>query len=146
MSVVLVDDHLLLRILLDDEPPSLRTADDSIATTGLWYHRLCRALGDGAVVGALSRRLGAVDESIAADVLGAVVDLPESIGLVSLRDLGWDMGTLLRRGCRLNLLGLEALAAARHLEATILVAEVDDNLALREAAEMVGVATRVVAG
>jgi hypothetical protein len=145
-TVVLVDDHLLLRVLLDDEPPALRPASAVIATTGLWYHRLCRALVDEAVIGSLSRRLGDVDDVVAADVLGAVINLPDSIELVSLRTLGWPMGKLLHAGARLNLLSLEALAAARHLSAEICLAVADDNAPLRSTAKDFGVPVRTVTG
>jgi hypothetical protein len=144
LSLVLVDDHLLLRVLLGDEPPTLRPTRAALATTGLWYHRLCRALTDRAVVGPLSRRLGAVDDAVGARVLGAVVDLPDTIGLVSLRTLGWPMGELVHAGARLNLLSLEALAAARHLDADVCLAENDDNPSLRTAARAFGVVVRTV--
>ena len=144
MSVVLVDDHLLLRVLLDDEPPSLRPAPAAIATTGLWYHRLCRAVADDAVVGTISRRLGGVDEAVAAGVVRAVIDLPETIELVSLRTLGWPMASLLHEGARLNLLSLEALAAARHLDADVCLAAADENAPLREAAASFDVLVRIV--
>ena len=146
MSTVLLDDHLLLRVLLDDEPPDLRPTGATIATTGLWYHRLCRALADHAVVGSMSRRLGTVDDAVAANVVGAVIDLPDTIELVSLRTVGWSMGQLVHAGARLNLLSLEALAAAKHLAAEVCLAEVDDNDPLREAAVVFGVDVRVVSG
>lgn len=114
--------------------------------TGLWYHRLCRALADGNVVGSLSRRLGSVDDATAADVLAAVVGLPESIELVSLRWLGWRMSVLVHAGARLNLLSLEALAAARHLSAEICLAAADDNPPLRSTAERFDISLRVIAG
>ena len=41
---VIVDDHLLLQILLNEEPPNFRVPGARIFTTGLWYHRLCRAV------------------------------------------------------------------------------------------------------
>lgn len=144
MSVVLVDDHLLLRVLLEDEPPTLRPSGAAIATTGLWYHRLCRALNDASVVGSLSRRLGAVRDSVGAEVLGAVVELPDIVELVSLRRLGWPMGELVNAGARLELLSREALAAARHLAADVCLAEADDNAPLRAAASSFGVAVRTV--
>ena len=144
MSVVLVDDHLLLRLLLGDEPPSLRPAGTAIATTGLWYHRLCRALVNEDIVGSISKQLGDVDDTIAAAVLGAVVDLPDTIELISLRTLGWPMGELIRTGARLNLLSLEALAAARQLSADVCLAEADDNAPLRSAAADFGVTVRTV--
>lgn len=146
MSVVLVDDYLLLRILLDDEPPDLRPAGTAIATTGLWYHRLCRALADNAVVGAMSKRLGDVDDELAAGVLASVIELPETIDLVSLRVLGWPMAELVHAGSRLNLLSLEALAAARHLSAEICLAESDNNDPLRAAATSFDITIRSVSG
>jgi hypothetical protein len=146
LSVVLVDDHLLLRVLLHDEPPTLRPAGAAIATTGLWYHRLCRALTGDAVVGPLSRRLGAVTDRTAAGVLNAVIDLPDTIQLVSLRTLGWPMGQLVHAGARLNLLSLEALAAARNLGADMCLAETDDNAPLRAVASSFDVVVRTVGG
>jgi len=146
LSVVLVDDYLLLRILLDDEPPDLRPAGTAIATTGLWYHRLCRALADNAVVGAMSKRLGDVDDELAAGVLASVIELPETIDLVSLRVLGWPMAELVHAGSRLNLLSLEALAAARHLSAEICLAESDNNDPLRAAATSFDITIRSVSG
>lgn len=147
MSVVLVDDHLLLRILLNDEPPTLRPADAgaaAIATTGLWYHRLCRALAGPTIVGSMSRRLGAVDDAVAAAVVRAVIELPATIELVSLRTVGWPMAELVHSGAQLNLLSLEALAAARSLDADICLAEADDNELLRAAATNAGVTVRTI--
>lgn len=144
MSVIIIDDHLLIRILLADEPSSLRPPGASITTTGLWYHRLCRALANDAVIGSLSRQLGSLDDTVAAQVLGAVVDLPGSIEMVSLRSLGWPMGELVHQGAKLNLLALEALAAARHLSAELCLAEADDNAPLRRAAADFDVSIRVV--
>jgi hypothetical protein len=144
LSAILVDDHLLLRVLLGDEPPALRPTGATIATTGLWYHRLCRALADDAIIGSMSRRLGSVEDAVAAEVLGAVIELPETVELVSLRTIGWPMGELVRAGAHLNLLSLEALASARHLAAEICLAEADDNDPLRSAAPKFGVAVRSV--
>ena len=138
----LVDDHILLRILLDDEPEGLRPTGGVIATTGLWYHRLCRALSDQAIVGSMSRRLGGVDAAVAADVIAAVIDLPPTIELVSLRMLGWPMGELVHGGARLNLLSLEAVAAAHYLDAEICLAAADDNAPLIGAALSLGVPVR----
>lgn len=144
MSAVLVDDHLLLRVLLDDEPSTLRPAGAPIATTGLWYHRLCRAVADQTVVGPMSRRLGAVEDAVASGVIGAVLELPDTIELVSLRTLGWPMGELVHAGARLNLLSLEALAAARYLAADVCLAEIDNNAPLRAAATEFGISVRTI--
>jgi hypothetical protein len=141
---ILVDDHLLLRVLLGAEPPEYGRESGTIATTGLWYHRLCRALADRTVVGTMSRSLGAVGEPMSSAAIGAIVRLPESIQLVSLRSLAWPMAKLLDSGSRLNLLSLEALAAAQHLGAGIYLADIDDNPPLRAAAGRVGVDVHLV--
>ena len=143
MSVVLLDDHLLLRVLLDDRPSDLG-GDTPLATTGLWYHRLCRALADDAMVGSMSRRLGGVAPDTARAVVASVVELPATVQLVSLRDLAWPMAELIRDGARLNLLSLEAVAAARHLDADICLAAVDRNEPLCSAAERLGIAVHFV--
>jgi hypothetical protein len=146
LSVVLIDDHLLLRVLLDDEPRGLRPAGAALATTGLWYHRLARALAEDTVVGSLSRRLDGIDAGLVAATIGAVIELPDALALVSLRTVAWPMADLLRTGTRLNLLSLEALAAARHLEAEVCLAAEDDNAPLRAAASEVGVVVRTIGG
>ena len=115
-----------------------------MATTGLWYHRLCRALADEKLIGSISKQLGDVEDAVAAAVLGTVIDLPDAIELISLRTLGWPMGELVHTGARLNLLSLEALAAARQLSADVCLAEVDDNAPLRSAAAEFGVTVRTV--
>jgi hypothetical protein len=136
---VLVDDHLLLRVLLDEEPPELRPAGAQIFTTGLWYHRLSRALVNRRVTGALSRLLGPVDPLTAAGAVRASITLPQTIGLLSLRNLAWPMARLLDQGVRLNLMSLEALAAAEQLDALLCLAIEDGNRPLLAAAEARGV-------
>ncbi len=142
---VIIDDHLLLQVLLGNEPTLLRPSGAAIATTGLWYHRLCRALADQSITGSMSRSLGQVDSRIASAAVRAVIELPDTIGLVSLRSLGWPMASLIADGIRLNLLSLEALAAAEMLDAEICLAEADKNPTLLEAAERRGVSVRLVA-
>ena len=144
-ETVLVDDHILLSVLLDDEPEGLRPMGSAIATTGLWYHRLCRALANQAVVGSLSRRLGGIDAAVASDVIASVIELPPAIELVSLRELSWPMGELTYQGIRLNLLSLEAVAAARHLGAEICLAAADDNKPLANIARRLAIPVRRVA-
>ena len=141
---VVVDDHILLRLLLDDEPPELRPLGAAVATTGLWYHRLCRALSSTVVTGSLSRSLGRADADIAAAAVRAATALPETIGLVSLRELSWPMADSLAAGVRLNLMSLEALAAAEHLDAEICLASVDENPSLIEAAASRQVPIRLI--
>ena len=144
MKTVLLDDHLLLRVLLGNEPASLRPRGAALATTGLWYHRLCRALTNEFVVGSMSRQLGGLEPAVAQAVIGSVIELPDTIELVSLRNLGWPMGRLINADVRLNLLSLEALAASEHLGAEICLAEQDANEPLVLAAGAVGAPVRIV--
>ena len=92
----------------------------------------------------MSRQLGQVDPALAAAAVHAVVEMPEAIDLVSLRSLGWPMAMLLSGGERLNLLSLEALAAAIELGADIYLAQSDNNSPLREAATRHGVVVRTL--
>ena len=142
---IVVDDHLLLRILLDEEPAELRPEGAEVLTTGLWYHRLCRSVADRAVTGVLSKALGGADPLLAAAAVEAVTTLPESIGLVSLRELAWPMARLVDDGIRLNLMSLEALAAAEHLGAELCLASADRNPPLLAAARSRPTATRLLA-
>ena len=143
MTVALLDDHLLLRILLapDGTEPLV---DGPLATTGLWYHRLGRALLASPVLGAMSRRLGDVDEVLAAGAVAAVTTLPDDIELVSLRTLAGPMARLVAEGTRLNLLSLEAVAAANHLGASIHLAADDVNAPLVAEAERREIVVEVV--
>ncbi len=147
MSVeeILVDDHLLLRILLNDQPAALGIGVARISTTGLWYHRLCRALTNSTVSGVLSRSLGSADPTLGTSATRAVVALPDTINLISMRELAWPMAQLLSGGVRLNLMSLEALAAAEQLGAEICLAIADENPQLIAAAQQRGIPTRLVA-
>lgn len=141
---MVVDDHLLLRMLLDDEPRTLRPGGARVLTTGLWYHRLCRAVSNPTVEGVFSRRIGRADSSVSAAAVRAVTALPDTVGLLSLRELAWPMARLLDDGVRLDLLSLEALAAAEHLDAELCLAAVDENPQLLAAAHGRGTPTRLV--
>lgn len=141
---IVIDDHLLLRMLLGDEPNDLQTRSARIFTTGLWYHRLCRALTNSTVSGVMSRSLGSADPTLGARAVIALTDLPASIGLISLRELAWPMAVLLDAGLRLNLMSLEALAAAEQLGAEVCLATADENPQLIAAAALRGVPTRLV--
>jgi hypothetical protein len=112
----LIDDQLLGSVLRGEQPPR---PDARVFTTGYWYVRLCQA------VLAVSDRPGILSgpfENLPADdrerAVQALIELPESIGLISLRELAPTIGRLRRRH-QLNILGLEALAAALHLEAEV---------------------------
>ena len=112
----LVDDRLLVDLLGGGDPP--RPAE-AVWTTGYWYVRLCRAvLGSTGPAGVLSTSFAGLPEALHAQSIRALLELPERIGLMSLRTLGPLIGQLSRRH-RLNALGIEVLAAAVHLEADV---------------------------
>lgn len=113
-------------------------------TTGLWYHRLCRAVSTHAVTGALSRSLGHAGPVVAASAVRAITTLPETIGILSLRDLAWPMARLVDDGIRLNLMSLEALAAAEHQGAELCLAALDENPPLLVAASARGAPVRLI--
>lgn len=144
MQPAILDDLLLLRTLFHREPAELALAGRTIWTTGAWYHRLCRALVANPLRGVMSRQLEAFDPDVGSRGAAAIIDLPSDIGMLSMRDLGWPMAELLRSGTRLNMLSLEALAAAEHLGAEICLAERDRNRPLLDAARAHGVPVRFV--
>ena len=138
---VVVDDHVLMACLALSEPAMARQARrrGRLFTSGLWYHRLCRALSRPGATGRLSARLAGFPPAETGRLLGNCRYLPEAVRLVSLRELGWPMAEIVGEH-RLNLMHLEALAAARLLDATICVWEGDRSPQLEAAAETVGVA------
>ncbi len=141
---VIVDDHLLVRILLHDEPPSLRPGGAPLLTTGLWYQRLCRTIGAAAVATSLARHLGGAGSSIALAAVRAATTLPETVGLLSWRELAWPVSRLMTEGLRLDLLSLEALAAAEQRGAELCLASTDDNPLLLAAAAARSTPARLV--
>ena len=137
---VVIDDRLLLAVLLRKEPAGLSRVrrHGGLFTTGLWYHRLCRALAGRRVTGRLSRALLEAPPDAAEAVLASVVELPATIGLVSLRELGWPMGRMVHDH-RLNVMALEALCAARRIGGAICVDEKNESPALVGAAAAIGI-------
>ncbi len=116
---LIVDDQLLSVVLRGDDLPAELGSDHSIATTGCWYVRLCQAvLGVANRPGTLSGPFTGLPPGRREQALATVLELPEEIGLVSLRELGPVIGHLRARH-QLNILGAEALAAAVYMDATV---------------------------
>lgn len=117
---LLVDDQIL-SLVLRGEPPAAVAETDAIFTTGYWYVRLCHAvLGVADRPGALSSPFAALPPEARAQALAAVLELPEEIGLLSLRTLAPVIARLRARH-QLNILGMEALAAAVQLDARVIL-------------------------
>ncbi len=116
---LLVDDQFLSVILRGDALPARLQGHHRTFTTGYWYVRLCQAvLGVAERPGVLSGPFAALPEARLGQAVRAVLELPSEIGLLSLRELAPVIGRL-RLNHQLNILGVEALAAAVQLGATV---------------------------
>jgi len=112
----LVDDQLLGSVLRGDPSPRHGA---SIYTTGHFYVRLCQAvLGSGGAMGVLSAPFASLPGELHARAMRSLLELPEEIGLVSLRELAPVIGQLRARH-DLNILGMEVLAAAVYMPADV---------------------------
>jgi hypothetical protein len=117
VTVALIDDQLLGQILRKRTPRVLK--GKTLYTTGYWYVRLCQAvLHSEDRTGVLSRPFAELPPPLRMRAVGALLMLPAEIGLVSLRELGPTIARL-RGHHQLNILGIEALAAATQLDAHV---------------------------
>jgi hypothetical protein len=116
VAVVVLDDRLLIEELLVGLPTGRRRAE--LHTTAHWYHRACRA----AVVGAGGHLSGPFVELAAEQQERAILSLLElrpDIGLPDARAVVPIMAAVARRQPKLNVLNLEAVAAAQALDGTV---------------------------
>lgn len=138
--MVVIDDALLLHVLAGTAAPELLETRrrGEVGTTGSWYWRAARAaVGSGH--GTLSPRVDALAPVAQDAVRAGMGNLPTEIALISLRHLVPIMARLPRPA---NLLTLEAVAAARLLEADLLVSTT--SVLLEDLAAAAGVRVRVV--
>jgi hypothetical protein len=126
---VLLDDHLL-RDWMAQRDRALRAAvgGDDVATTNLWFARICRTGARAAGKGAL---IGALEPHEQRALVAALVRLPDDLSIVPMRELGWRMGELSAEMNGLSTLGSEVVAAAEFLKARVLVSSIDDGPAIR---------------
>jgi hypothetical protein len=123
--IQLVDDQLLSGILRGAPPPD---PDADLFTSGYWYVRLCQAvLGAAERTGVLSGPFARLPHPQRERATQSLIELPESIGLLSLRALAPTIGQLRQRH-DLNILGMEALAAATHLQADVYLSAASPRL------------------
>lgn len=117
---MVVDDRLLIEELLVGIPRGRRRIE--LHTTSYWYYRACRAAAAGAG-GHLSgpfEQLGILHQERA---IGSLLELREDIGLPDPRVTIPAMVDIARRHPRLNLLNLEAVAAARIVDGRVWLSE-----------------------
>lgn len=131
----LIDDQHVSAVLRNEQPPEVAGTGDILYTTGYWYVRLCQAvLGAADRPGVLSGPFELLPAEERSRAVAAVLELPEHIGLVSLRELAPVIGAL-RRSHQLNALSMEALAASVHLNANVLLSVASPRLQDALAAE-----------
>jgi hypothetical protein len=130
VAVVLLDDHLLRDWLAGPDTALKRAvARSNVATTNLWYARLCKSAagyGGGALLGSWSGKEREV-------VIAGLIALPESLSVIPTIDLAWRMGQLVHEYVGLSTLGSEAVASAERLGARVLVSSRDDGPGIRNA-------------
>jgi hypothetical protein len=112
---VILDDRLLIEDLL----AGLRVRGERHTTT-YWYYRACRAAVAGAG-GHLSGPFLELDTAHQQAAIRSLLTLPDTVGLPDPRSTVPLMAELSERHPRLNLLNLEAAAAALALRATVLL-------------------------
>lgn len=117
--------------------PGLRRAlrREPLATTNLWYARLCKSAARssrGALVGDLP---SAERQALVA----ALVKLPTAVTVLPMRDLAWRMGVLVSEHGGLSTLGSEAVAAAEALGARVLASSRDDSPGIRQCCERLSI-------
>ena len=143
MPATVIDDHLLRDVLTAHRSPDLDgAAPDGIATTGLWLFRLASSFADPHVAGKLSRPVAELPEVMQERFRNQIVELPDTIEVISLRQLAWPMAQLQTRhraeGRALSAAMVEALAAAHALGGAIAVSLHDVGPNLKSAAEADG--------
>jgi hypothetical protein len=113
---VLIDDRLLVAHLLGAKVVGRSRAP--IFTTTYWYYRACRAavVGAGGQLSGPFEQLGARGQRRAIE---AMLRLPDEIGLPDPRQVVPAMADVAERHPRLNLMNVEAAAAARLLGARV---------------------------
>lgn len=134
--IVVLDDHLL-RDWMGRRDSLLVDAvgEDRLATTNLWYARLCKSAAQ-ATGGALLSRW---EERQRRALVAGLVALPDEIGIVAMRDLAWRMGELIADHRGLSTLGAEAIAAAAAVNGRLLVSARDDGPGIRRCCGSLGI-------
>lgn len=138
---VLLDDHLL-RGWLGGGDDALQGAlgGEPVATTNLWYVRLCKGM-------ASYRGLGLANwpERERQALIAGLVALPERVTVVPMRHLAWRMGELIAGHVGLSTLGAEAVASALSLDGQLLVSSRNVGPGIQRCCESVGVTHSILA-
>jgi len=135
VTSAVLDDHLLRDLLSGEVGDALAAVltEHTAATTNLYYVRLCKS-----VVSARGGRLTGSWPAERRRALGrTLLVLPPAITVPPMRALGFRMAELAETH-RLSTLGAEAVAAAEHLGAPLVVWDGDDGPGIRAAVSALG--------
>ena len=113
----LIDDRLLVARLVGER---VRLPRAGLTTTTDWYYRACRAAiagGAGQLSGPFER-LSVGEQAVA---IRTMLSLPDDVALPDSRELVPAMVAIQQRHPRLNVMNVEAVAAAALLEARVLL-------------------------
>lgn len=139
---VLLDDHLLRDWMARRDAELIElVSGESVATTNLWYARLCKSAARATGCAVLA---GWADAKRRALVKGLVA-LPSDVQVTPMRDLAWRMAELVADHKGLSTLGAEAVAAALAMDGRVLVSVRDDGPGVRACCDAVGVRYEAVA-
>jgi hypothetical protein len=118
--VLLIDDHLLRGVLAGRPHRRVRAARTrgQLATTELFYHRLCCSFARSDIAGRLSAPVAALTPEVQERFRAQLLRLPDDIVTVPIRVLASRMAEL-KQQFRVSTLVSEALAAAEQLGAAI---------------------------
>lgn len=78
-------------MLTGQRPRDLGGVASGLATTGLWLFRLTSSFADPRVVGTLSGPVAALPLELQDEFRSHLVELPDDIAVLHLRDLAWPM-------------------------------------------------------
>ena len=133
---VLLDDHLLRDWMTTRDGALVEAvSDDPVATTNLWYARLCKSAAR-VTGGALLAGWSDADRRA---LVAGLVALPDDIAIVPMRGLAWRMGELIADHQGLSTLGAEAVAAALVTNGRLLVSARDDGPGIGACCDALGV-------
>ncbi|MCU1372921.1 MAG: hypothetical protein JWO68_207 [Actinomycetia bacterium] len=138
---VVLDDRLLIEELLVGLPARRRRGP--LHTTSYWYFRACRAAVLGGS-GHLSGPLEGLGPGQREAAILSLLELREEIALPDPRAAVPAMARLAARHPRLNLLNLEAAAAAQLLSATVWLSEESAAGVLPSVLEAEGITWRTI--
>lgn len=140
--MVILDDHLLRDWLAtSDAGLDASIGGESLATTNLWYARLCKSAST-ASGGALVGSWGTEQRQA---LMASLVALPEEFTIVPMHSLAWQMGYLRTEHRGLSTLGAEAVTAAQALDARLLVSARDDGPGIRACCVALGIGYEALA-